>query len=140
MSGLPIDEEDPVILKNTIENFAKQKLSVDVKGKSVIKLEPRTCFIQFNDEYDKEKVMQNKNKLKDSKYIRVYTNNDLTKMERLKQKRMRDIARKETQKGNVVKIGYNKITINEEEWRWDNNESGIKKINPKNLRKKKNKI
>lgn len=94
MSGLPIDEEDPVILKNTIENFAKQKLSVDVKGKSVIKLEPRTCFIQFNDEYDKEKVMQNKNKLKDSKDIRVYTNNDLTKMERLKQKRMRDIARR----------------------------------------------
>lgn len=111
-----------------------------VKAKSVIKLGPRTCFIQFNDEYDKEKVMQNKNKLKDSKYIRVYTNNDLTKMERLKQKRMRDIARKETQKRNVVKIGYNKITINEEEWRWDNNESGIKKINPKNLRKKKNKV
>lgn len=49
---------------------------------------------------------------------RIYINDDLTKKDQEEEKQLRYFAKEEKRKGQEVKIGYNKITVNGEEWRW----------------------
>jgi hypothetical protein len=58
--------------------------------------------------------MLNKSKLKERKDDRMYTADDLTKEERETQKKLRELAREERDRGKRVKIGYRKIQINGE--------------------------
>ncbi|KAK9727415.1 hypothetical protein QE152_g19188 [Popillia japonica] len=52
--------------------------------------------------------------------------------EKEKQKQIREMALKEKREGKMVKIGYNKITVDGEEWRWNRNEEKLDKIETKN--------
>jgi hypothetical protein len=63
-------------------------------------------------------MMLNKSKLKEKKDERMYIDDDLTKEERETQKKLRELARKERDRGKRVKIGYRKIQINGEWFRW----------------------
>ena len=56
------------------------------------------------------------------------TNADLTKKEIKIQSKIREIAKEERNKGNRIKIGYKKLTINGKEWKWDENENNVKEI------------
>lgn len=67
----------------------------------------------------KIKVMENKNKLRSYAGGNVYIENDLTVKERGIQKQIRDVARNERQKGNVAKVGFNKLIINGIKWVWN---------------------
>ncbi|KAJ3634288.1 hypothetical protein MTP99_011181 [Tenebrio molitor] len=49
----------------------------------------------------------------------IMLNDDLTKEERETQKKLRELAREEKDRGKRVKIGYRKIQINGEWFRWD---------------------
>ena len=60
--------------------------------------------------------MKNKNKLKGTQ---TYIDDDLTKEELEIQKQIREIARKEKQKGSQVRIGYKKICIDGKWRRWE---------------------
>jgi hypothetical protein len=68
--------------------------------------------------------MLNKSKLKEKKDERMYIDDDLTKEERETQKKL---AREESDRGKRVKIGYRKIQINGEWFRWDEREEKLKK-------------
>jgi hypothetical protein len=68
--------------------------------------------------------MLNKSKLKEKKDERMYIDDDLTKEERETQKKL---AREESDRGKRVKIGYRKIQINGEWFRWDESEEKLKK-------------
>jgi hypothetical protein len=46
---------------------------------------------------------------------------DLTKEERETQKKLRELAREERDRGKSVKMGYRKIQINGDWFRWDEN-------------------
>lgn len=76
--------------------------------------------------------MQNKKNLKNIKGNRIFINDDLTQKEREKQKQIRSFAKSEIDKGKEVKIGYSKITINGEEWRWDETSEKMVKTKSKN--------
>jgi hypothetical protein len=52
----------------------------------------------------------------------------LTKEERETQKKLRELAKEERDRGKRVKIGYRKIQINGEWFRWDEREEKLKKI------------
>jgi hypothetical protein len=72
--------------------------------------------------------MLNKSKLKKKKDERMYIDNDLTKEERETQKKLRELAREERNRGKRIKIGYRKIQINGEWFRWDDErEENLKK-------------
>lgn len=54
-----------------------------------------------------DRIMKNKSKLKNLEPEKVYINDDLTKKERAKQKKMSNFARDEKSKGKNVKMRYN---------------------------------
>jgi hypothetical protein len=58
--------------------------------------------------------MLNKSKLKENKDERMYIDDNLTKEERETQKKLRELAREERDRGKKVKIGSRKIQINGE--------------------------
>jgi hypothetical protein len=58
----------------------------------------------------------------------TYIDDDLTKEERETQKKLRELAREEKDRGKRVKIGYRKIQINGEWFRWDEREEKLKNI------------
>jgi hypothetical protein len=49
----------------------------------------------------------------------------LTNEERKIQKKLREVAREERDKGKSVKIGYRKIQINGEWFKWDETEENL---------------
>jgi hypothetical protein len=51
----------------------------------------------------------------------------LTKEERETQKKLRELAREEKDRGKRVKIGYSKIQINGDWCRWDERQEKLKK-------------
>jgi hypothetical protein len=77
----------------------------------------------------KKNIMLNKSKLNGRKGERMYIDDDFTKEERETQKKLRDIGqRRDRDRGKRVKIGYRKIQINWEWFRWDEREEKLKKI------------
>jgi hypothetical protein len=57
----------------------------------------------------------------------MYIDDDLTKEERETQKKLRELAREERDRGKRVKIGYRKIQINGDWFRWDKRQEKLKK-------------
>lgn len=130
--GWKINTDDVKILKSDVVNMIKNQLEIQTQVKSVQKLGEKTCLVQFEKEEDKEIVMKNKYKLKNNKRERIFINEDMTKMEREKEKHIRRVAKEERERGKVVKIGYNKITINGKEWRWNYNTTQLESTDQKN--------
>lgn len=82
----------------------------------------KMCLMEF------QRVLQNKNKLRDFKPGRIYIAENLTKKrnERYKHKIWKGKAREMREKGNIVRIGYNnKTAVNYIEWRCSNMERRI---------------
>jgi hypothetical protein len=85
----------------------------------------------------KKNIMLNKSKLNGRKGERMFMDDDLTKEERETQKKLRELAKEERDRGKRVKIGYRKIQINGEWFRWDEREEKLKKIFWKKERRRK---
>lgn len=130
--GLEIDSIETRDMKKIVCNFLKQSLNVDIKPKLVNKIGEKTCVIELEGEEDKMEIMKNKTKLKNYKQMKVFINEDLTKQEREKQKQIRQMARNEIEKGNVVKLGYSKLVINGQEWRWNRSTEKLEQNTTKN--------
>ncbi|KAK9695280.1 hypothetical protein QE152_g32645 [Popillia japonica] len=149
MYGIKLSANDRTLLKNHITEFIKQNLNLDIIPKEVTNIIPkevtkigeRTCklekeLIEFENEIQKNEIMQNKKKLKDYKSDRIFINDDLTHREREKQKQIRKFARSEIEKGSEVKIGYSKVNINGVEWRWNETSEKMEKIKKAKTRTK----
>lgn len=111
------------------ENFLKDKLNIEIKVKRVINIRndngPTTNILEIGDWDKKQEIMKNKHKLKGSQ---IYIDNDLTAKERAIQMEIRKIAKDRINKGCRVKVGYRKITIEGEEYGWDDKERGVVKL------------
>ncbi|KAK9719828.1 hypothetical protein QE152_g22478 [Popillia japonica] len=114
------------------KRIIKQYIGVEVKIKSAAKIGHKTCLLELEDQGDKEEILRNKFKLKNVRNERIYINDELTRNEREQQRQMRKIAKQERGKGNTVKIGYRKQTINGEIWRWNRDKEIIEKERAKN--------
>lgn len=133
--GLKMDSKDQNILKEEMEQFIKKELNIDTDIKSAKNIGNKICLIEFNSTTEKEKVMKNKSKLKNRKDARVYINDDMTKAEREIQGVIRKTAKEEINKGNNIKIGFLKLIVNNEVWKWDKEKGLLEKVKnkPKNL-------
>ncbi|XP_050505442.1 girdin-like [Diabrotica virgifera virgifera] len=87
IQGLPIDKIDRNELKQTVGNFMEKETNINVQIEEVIKLGEKTCLLKLQNKFEKEKIMQNKAKLKPIKGNKVYINNDITKEELQTQKK-----------------------------------------------------
>lgn len=132
MTGLVMDTDDPNVIKKRITDFLKEHLQIEVTLRSAIKLRNKTFMIKLNSESDKNMIMENKAKLKALKAMTVYINNDLTKNERNKQRQIREKAKNEKGNGKEVKVGYNKIIVDGELWKWNRDKRELEKEESKN--------
>lgn len=66
-------------------------------------------------EEEKELIMRNKKKLGSEK---IYIDNDLTRGERRIREKVLEKARVLRREGKRVRIGFNKVTTEDEEWIW----------------------
>lgn len=112
--------------KEQLEAFLKEEVKVNAKILKAYQTEKEQRTDRIVAEVEswsmKQEIMTNKFKLRNTK---IYIDNDLTVEERRIQKEIRSIAREEKGKGKKVKIGYQKITIGNEEFRWNKEEQGV---------------
>ncbi|KAI4471155.1 hypothetical protein MML48_1g21465 [Holotrichia oblita] len=118
MQGLKIDARDQDHLKVMLESTIEKSLGIQIKTKAVKKLGPKTYLIELTSIEDKIKIMKNKSKLKEYTEEKVYINDDMTKEEREIQEKIRRKAKEERMKGKPVKIGFQKLVVEGEQWRW----------------------
>ena len=127
LTGLKMDTADTKTLRKSTENFLEQHLEVKVKVKAAHRLGQNTCLIQLENLQDKEDIMRNKQKLRKLSSGIVFINNDLSVEERIMQKQIRERAREERKRGKTVKVGFHKIVIEGEEWKWNRNLNKLEK-------------
>ncbi|KAJ3665757.1 hypothetical protein Zmor_001235 [Zophobas morio] len=113
----------------TVNKFIENRLEVKVEIKKASKIRKDIYLIQLENSENKQKIMENKEKLKVVQDDRVHINNDLTKKEREIQTQIRLQAKREREAGKVVKIGFNKLTIDGKTWKWDKTQ---RRLEPQN--------
>lgn len=114
-----------------------KELGVKATIKTARKLGIKTCIVELGSEENKREVMQNKSKLRNRRGGQIYINDDLTKEERDIQKKIRQRAMEERSKGKQAKIGYSKLIIDGQTWKWNRRDNILEQIgsvmnNPKN--------
>lgn len=110
----------------------KENLNINVQPKNATKIGKKVCVVEMKTPEDKQNVMENKSKLKRMVDYKVYINDDLTSYEREKQKIIRTKAQEERSKGREVKVGYSKLVVDGNIWRWDRSVNKMVELNPKN--------
>lgn len=116
-----------------VEKFITEKLDIEVKIRDIRKIKGNegklAMAIAEVDSWEaKEKIMKNKSKLRGTN---CYIDNDLTKTEEHIQRELRNRAKTEREKGNTVRVGYQKIRINELWWKWNPTVNMLEKIGNK---------
>lgn len=123
--GLQIDTNNRSELKKDMEKFIKEKLNLQVQIGDAIRVGPKTCKIEMENSQEKQKIMENKSKLKNLKE-RVFIDNEPTKSELEIQQRIWDEIKEKNIKGKNVRVGYQKAVIDGKEWKWDRTEEKLK--------------
>ena len=89
---------------------------IDIKG---VRYLGGGYLIKLNNSIDKQTVMKNKYKLKNIVEQRVFISDDMSKEEREIQAKIRVKAKEEKDKGQQVKIGFQKVIVNNDIWKWN---------------------
>ncbi|KYN30705.1 hypothetical protein ALC56_15004 [Trachymyrmex septentrionalis] len=91
--------------------FIKESLEINVNIRKASKVQNRenkcTMVVKVENWEEKREIMITKKNLK----ARVFIDNDLTRREREMQKQLKDRAKEEKEKGNNVKVSYEKIFV-----------------------------
>jgi hypothetical protein len=83
---------------------------VKVNVKETFKINKDKMMLSKIESWEQKKnIMLNKSKLKERKGERMYLDDGLTNAVRKTQKKLREVAREERNRGKRVKIGYRKI-------------------------------
>jgi hypothetical protein len=119
VQGIEMKTQDQNAIKEKLTSFLERALQIKIDIINAKKIKEGMCLVELRNETDKGTVMKNKAKLKEIKEPRVYINDDMSKIEREIQKKIRIRAKEERAEGSRVKIGFQKLMVNEEEWKWD---------------------
>lgn len=108
-------------IKTEIEGFIKEKMNITIQIREAYEINKGVVVAKVEDWAEKRQLMMNKSRLRGTN---TYIDNDLTKKEMSIQKQLRDIAKQEREKGSIVKVGYQKIIINEKCLMWEEIKTG----------------
>lgn len=134
ITGLEIKEKKGG-LKQGLESFLEKAIGVKTQIRGAKELGPKVYKVELDSTCDREEIMENKSKLRQHSNI-IYINREMTREEMKIQKEIKQIARNEREKGKIVKTGYQKITINGKELRWDKTRGELAEIKAKVNEKK----
>lgn len=126
ISGIIMDTEDPIKLQEGMVNIIRKHLGINADIRRAQRIGIKTCLIELKGEEEKLAILKNKNKLKNVRSDNViWISEDLTQGEKEKVKVLREKAKHLREEGRTVKIGYNKITVGDKEWRWNYKERRV---------------
>jgi hypothetical protein len=117
--GMELTKEKNETLEKKLEEWIKNNLRIDVEIESVYKINKEMYVGQVSKYEKKIEIMKKKSCLRENENKKIFITNDLTKKERDIQGWIREEANAEKEKGNKVRIGYKKLTINEKIWTWN---------------------
>lgn len=120
LTGVEIKSNNPKEIKEQVENSIHKYLGIRPEIVEAKKINERICVVEMKNLQGKNEIMENKNKLRKLKDVKMFINNDLTDEERRIQKHIRDEARKQKEMGKKVIVGYKKLTVNNITWTWNN--------------------
>lgn len=107
-------------VKHGVEAFLKNKLQLNVEINEAREINTgnnrKLIIVKMESWEEKIKIMKEKSKLKGTNQ---YIEDDLTPEERKIQATLRNMAKNEKEKGNLVKVGHQAITIEGKRWIWD---------------------
>lgn len=108
--------------KQVAESVCREMCGEEVKIKEAFYVgrTEKIILVEMENYEEKRKIMSNKFKLKGKE---IYVDDDMSKMERDMQRKVREWAKQEKSKGKTVKVGYGKAYIGGIRYIW-NNESG----------------
>lgn len=116
ISGLQIQASD----KNTMVQVANEQIkklwNVNLVVTDVWQINDEITGVKLARWEDKLVLFKAANKIKNKE---IFVNSDLTLKEREIQRELRSIKKQEIEKGNKAAVGYQKIFINNTEYRWD---------------------
>lgn len=119
-------------ITKSVEDLLVEKLQIRPRIQESFKIgkgDNAAILVKMQDWEAKTDIMKAKNKLRGTKIV---IENDMTRAEREIQMQIRTRAKEEKQKGKQVKIGYNKIIIESEEWKWNMLSHKLEKHQTKN--------
>lgn len=129
ITGIDFNTQNETELKEEMKSFINKQLNININAKRVMKIADKVYKFELEDNIDKERILRNKHMLRQMKETQVYINEDLTYIERKKKIEIKKRAKELSAEGKNVKIGYNKLTVDGQEWRWNNNTN---ELEPKN--------
>lgn len=113
----------------TVRQFLDRKLEVKaqiVKARKIQRRGKTSMIVAEIESWEcKRDIMKAKNKLKGSD---MYIENDLTYKERHIQREIRSIAKEARSKGKRAKVTYRRVTIDDEEYEWNDDERGVTRV------------
>lgn len=134
IKNLPITEE---VTRENVEKFLKEKMQIQIEVVDTFKIgrnvEKQVIVARLKDFNQKRVVMENKHKLKGT---RTYIESDLTNAEKKIQNQIWAIAKKEMEKGERVKVGYQRMIKQDGLYVWDNKYNDLKRDTNKTQRAK----
>lgn len=123
--GAEINEKD---IKGSVQDPINKLLGRNTEIAAAHVAKPRNgepfMIIKLEKWEDKREMMRNKGKLKGTG---VYIDDDLTEEESRIQKKLRDVAREERQRGKQVRVLYKKLIIDGEVWYWNSKMNQLNK-------------
>lgn len=127
VQGLTINTEDRKLLKENMEKFIEEEIGVKTTIKSAHRLGRKTCLLELYSQENKIEVMQNKTKLRNRQGDKIFINDDLTREERDIGKKIRQKAKEEKINGKKVKMGFMKLIVDGQIWKWNRQENMLEK-------------
>lgn len=128
VQGLSIDTRNGNLLKDEMKKFIEEEMGIKPIIKAAHRLGPKTIVVALGSEDEKLEVMHNKSKLRNRPGNKVFIEDDLTKEEREIQKLIRQKAKEERNKGKQVKIGFSKLVMDGQTWKWSRTENKLRKV------------
>lgn len=112
--------------KDELDRIFREKMGIENKikqTKTVGRIEGRKIIVAEMAKWeDKMEILEKKKYLQGTN---IFIENDLTQEERRIQAEIRAVAREKKSKGNNVKIGYQKLNINGNEYKWSKDDDGL---------------
>lgn len=119
IQGIKVNTDNQNLLKEMVEDFMENTLRVKISVRNARRINDHICLVELNNATDKEKVMKSKSKLKEMRDSKIFINDDMSKLEREIQAKVRNKAKEERSNGNRVKIGFQKVIVNDQVWKWN---------------------
>lgn len=116
--GMSIPTDNSESARKQIQNFLNKNLDVNITVVNVNRTGARSYAIKLDKISQKREILEKKNILI-NKGICVYIEPHLTKRERIIQNIIQKKAEDERAKGRYVKVGHQRLFINDERWIWD---------------------